>query len=187
MKKSLILLFLLFSSIGVYADDMTKEANEVASDFAKKRAKLNTTIDFAGFFGDDEELKLDETNQKFLTNIETCTKNDIPVLIKEKKYKIIGITNDGKCQIDFSTDKKNGKCFFEKNNLSDISKYFGKVLTKTDAKKINFDFDMKMPEIKFSDISDEDLDFNFKMNMPKIKVKKVETEIEKIIDEACEK
>ncbi len=42
-----------------------------------------------------------------------------------------------------------------------------------------------MPEIDFKNISEDNLDFGIKLEMPKIKFDKIQSDIEKIINEAC--
>ena len=96
----------------------------------------------------------------------------------------IGFDND-KCIVNITIKDKVVKCAFPKEKLSEISEYYKQTLTKGFGGKYNFDFDMKMPEINFNDLSEDNLDFGIKLEMPKIKIDKVKSDIEKVIEESC--
>ena len=63
--------------------------------------------------------------------------------------------------------------------------YYKNLITQGFSGKYNIDLDMKMPEIDFKNISEDNLDFGIKLEMPKIKFDKIQSDIEKIINEAC--
>lgn len=194
MKK-----FLTFSVMGlllslpVFASSVDdkdielKELNQTAKEIASKKAKLNTTFDLSAFFGDEKELKLNEQTLKYLDNLLSCNSDktvvDIPTGDKATQ-EIIGFDND-KCIVNTTIKDKVVKCAFPKEKLSEISEYYKQTLTKGFGGKYNFDFDMKMPEINFNDLSEDNLDFGIKLEMPKIKIDKVKSDIEKVIEESC--
>ena len=51
--------------------------------------------------------------------------------------------------------------------------------------KYNIDLDMKMPEIDFKNLSEDNLDFGIKLALPKIKIDKVQSEVEKLVKDSC--
>ncbi len=192
MKKllTLSLMALAFSYPAFAAssdDEELKELNATAKEFASKRAKINSTIDLSAFFGDEKDLKIDEKTLKYLDNFLDCkadkTEIDIPTGDKATQ-EIIGMEND-KCIVNTTIKDKVMKCAFPKEKLSDISEYYKKTLTKGFGDKYNIDLDMKMPEVDFKNLSEDNLDFGIKLALPKIKIDKVQSEVEKLVKDSC--
>ena len=94
---------------------------------------------------------------------------------------ILGFDEDGKCVLkDGSTT-----CRFPKSKLPQIVAYYRKKLSGSIDGQYNIGLDMKMPEVKFNEMSDENFDFNLKLELPKIKFDKVKTDIDTLIEESC--
>ena len=162
------------------------ELNKTAQEIGAKKAKINTTIDLSGFLSDILSDDIDTPSKNFLDKLKTCQESNDKVNILNAEYKIIGFTdNKEKCQIDILLDNKQHSCFFPSDKLSSISDYYKNLITQGFSGKYNIDLDMKMPEIDFKNISEDNLDFGIKLEMPKIKFDKIQSDIEKIINEAC--
>ena len=168
-------------------DEELKELNATAKEFGSKRAKINSTIDLSAFFGDEKDVKLDEKTLKYLDNFLDCkadkTELDVPTGDKAIQ-EILGFEGD-KCIVHTTIKDKVVKCAFPKDRLSEVSNYYKETLTKGFGGKYNLDLDMKMPEVDFKDVSDDNLDFGIKLALPKIKVNKVQSDIEKFVKESC--
>ena len=176
------------SDTQVSAEDkiLINELNQTAKDFANKRTSINTSIDLGGKIDDS---KLDNNSLEFLKNFKNCKeyKGTSKSLngVGESEKEILGL-NDNICKT--KEILKNGKeitCNFPKSFLPEISIHYKKVLSGSFTGKYNVDFDMKMPEIDFSNFSKDNLDFNFKMEMPKLKIDKEKSTAEKLIEEFC--
>ena len=176
------------SDTQVLAEDkiLTNELNKTAKEFANKRTSINTSIDFGGKLDDS---KLDDASLEFIKKFEDCEKYKG----NSKSLTGYGISEKEILGLDGNTCKtkevlKDGKeiiCNFPKSFLSEISTHYKKILSGSFSGKYNVDFDMKMPEIDFSNFSNDNLNFNFKMEMPKLKIDKQKSTAEKLIEEYC--
>lgn len=176
------------SDTQISAEDkaLTNELNQTAKDFANKRTSINTSIDIGGKIDDS---KLDKASLEFIKKFENC--EEYKGLSKslngagESEKEILGF-DDNICKTkEILKDGKEITCNFPKSFLPEISTHYKKVLSGSFAGKYNVDFDMKMPEIDFSNFSKDNLDFNFKMEMPKLKIDKEKSTAEKLIEEFC--
>ena len=159
-------------------DDINTEAYELS----KKRANVNTTIGLN--IGGDE--KLDSSSEKFLKSLADCSKLEITsksTMNTDKKStkSVLGLDSDNNCVVK----EDSITCRFPQSKLSEIVAFYRKKLSGSINGQYNIGVDMKMPEIKFKEMSDDDLDFNFKLELPKIKFDKVKTSIETLIEESC--
>ena len=158
------------------------DLNATAQEFANKRANVNTTIGLN--VGGDE--KLDSSSESFLKNLTTCTKFEITskstVDTDSKSQKsILGFDESGRCVYREGSTT----CRFPKSKLPQVVAYYRKKLSGSINGEYNIGVDMKMPEIKFNEASDDDFDFNLKLELPKIKFDKVKTDIDTLIEESC--
>ena len=180
----------LVLSLPVFAssDEELKELNATAKEIASKRAKVNSTIDLSAFLGDEKDVKIDEKTMKYLDNFMDCKADETEITVptgEKTVQKIIGFDGD-KCIVHTTVnDTITVKCAFPKNKLTEVVGYYKDTLTKGFGGKYNFDLDMKMPEIDFKNLSEDNLDFGIKLELPKIKIDKVQSDIEKLVKDSC--
>lgn len=189
MKKifALLLSTLLFSFSAVASSDEIDELNAMAKKFASKKAKIDTTIDLSAFF-DDGENKINDQTKRYLESFISCKpdKTEITVPTGEKTVQEILGYKDDKCIVHTTVnDKTTVKCAFPKDKLSEVVGFYKDTISKNFGGKFNFDLDMKMPEVNFKDISEDNFDFGIKLEMPKIKINKVQSELEKFVKDYC--
>ncbi len=190
MKKIFTFLFLtlLLPFNAIASSEEIDELNAMAKKIASKKAKLNSTIDLSAFFGEEKDVELSDQTKKYLDNFLDCKadKTEITVSTGEKTVQeILGFDGD-KCIVRTVINNKTSlKCSFPKDKLTEVVGFYKDTLTKGIGGKFNFDFDMKMPEINFKDVSDDNLDFGIKLNLPKIKIDKVPSELEKLVKDSC--
>ncbi len=190
MKKifALLLSTLLFSFSAVASSDEIDELNAMAKKFATKKAKINTTIDLSAFFDDEKDVKIDDQTKKYLDNFIDCKpdKTEITVPTGEKTIQEILGYKDDKCIVHTIVNGKTTvKCAFPKDKLSEIVGFYKNTMSEGFGGKFNFGLDMKMPEVNFKDLSEDNLDFGIKLEMPKIKINKVQSELEKFVKDYC--
>ena len=202
MKKIFMFsLVTLLSSQAIFAQTSDKskdlkELNDTAKEISKKTAKVNADIDLSSFMHTEteEQKKSREEGLKkfneFSVKLLNCEKTEIKMAENNTSVSILGYSGDN-CIVETINTFDNGKkmiqkCTLPKDRLEELVEYTRRSIQEPPKVKYNVNLDMKMPEVKFNDLSKDNIDFGVKLQMPKIEIKETkENDLEKLIQEWC--